>query len=205
MGPLMMLNLFLLLLSPATISAFPVAKLGRQDKCRNLSLPYPLGVGDTNCYRNPSFEDNLTYEYDTNGLYSVTAFSISDTENIFTTIGCDTWAQVYLYGSTDETGIPRAALVIDWAIDWPTNNRSCEEAMKNMTSYACGNNSVCGVSKNGFGYNCNCSQGYQGNPYLQDGCQDINECVDPNDNLCIFPSLCTNLPETFNYSCPHGF
>ncbi|KAJ4979140.1 hypothetical protein NE237_009920 [Protea cynaroides] len=68
---------------------------------------------------------------------------------------------------------PRVPLVLDWAIDWPSeNNSSCEEARKNQTSYACGINSVCNVSKNGLGYSCNCSQGYHGNPYLQNGCQE---------------------------------
>ncbi|KAJ4979925.1 hypothetical protein NE237_010705 [Protea cynaroides] len=105
-----------------------------------------------------------------------------------------------------DRGYPRVPLVLDWAIDWPTeNNTSCEEAMKNQTSYACGSNSVCDVSKNGLGYSCNCSQGYHGNPYLQDGCQDINECIDPNNYPCSNTSLCTNLPGTYNCSCLNGY
>ncbi|KAJ4978327.1 hypothetical protein NE237_009107 [Protea cynaroides] len=65
----------------------------------------------------------------------------------------------------------RVPMVLDWAIDWTNQNQTCEEAKKNATTYACGGNSTCGVSKNGVGYACNCSHGYQGNPYLQDGCQ----------------------------------
>lgn len=60
-------------------------------------------------------------------------------------------------------------LVLDWAV----GNETCEEVMKNQSSYACrATNSVCINSTNGPGYLCNCSQGYEGNPYLYAGsCQ----------------------------------
>ncbi|XP_039778965.1 wall-associated receptor kinase 5-like [Panicum virgatum] len=35
------------------------------------------------------------------------------------------------------------------------------------------------------GYICRCDQGYQGNPYLTDGCQDIDECSVPVSGLTI--------------------
>ena len=61
-------------------------------------------------------------------------------------------------------------LVLDWAI----GNRTCEEARRNASAYACVSaSSECVDSKygKGGGYLCNCSAGYDGNPYLLNGCQ----------------------------------
>ncbi|KAI3804182.1 hypothetical protein L1987_32356 [Smallanthus sonchifolius] len=58
------------------------------------------------------------------------------------------------------------------------------------------------TSGNG-GYRCSCNNGYQGNPYLSPGCQDIDECADPNNNPC--DGICSNFRGHFNCSCPHGY
>ncbi|KAI4297327.1 hypothetical protein L6164_037221 [Bauhinia variegata] len=72
--------------------------------------------------------------------------------------------------------------------------------MKNMSSYACKENSIC----RGFesGYWCRCKDGFQGNPYLSGGCQDIDECstIKPCNNW-----TCTNLVGGYNCSCPPGY
>nr|CAB3489978.1 unnamed protein product [Digitaria exilis] len=52
------------------------------------------------------------------------------------------------------------------------------------------------------GYACRCSPGYDGNPYLIDGCQDINECTDPDHYPCY--GECTNLLGTYQCRCPQG-
>jgi len=59
-------------------------------------------------------------------------------------------------------------LIVDWAI----GNETCEVAQKKPESYACiSSSSRCLNSDNGKGYVCNCTKGFQGNPYLVDGCK----------------------------------
>ncbi|URD77317.1 Wall-associated receptor kinase [Musa troglodytarum] len=62
---------------------------------------------------------------------------------------------------------------VPMVLDWSIGDVGCEEATKNSTSYACrSNNSMCLKAANGIGYLCNCSSGYQGNPYVEGGCEE---------------------------------
>ncbi|XP_028061670.1 putative wall-associated receptor kinase-like 16 [Camellia sinensis] len=93
-------------------------------------------------------------------------------------------------------------MVLDWGIG---NNETCEEAKRNSTSYACGQNSDCYDAENVAGYSCICSKGYQGNAYLSDGCIDIDECADLNLNQCVEESKCLNTPGNYTCSCPKSY
>ncbi|KAF2291280.1 hypothetical protein GH714_022222 [Hevea brasiliensis] len=97
----------------------------------------------------------------------------------------------------NETKFP---VVLDWAI----GNETCNDARKNQETYACkDNNSICYDSDNGPGYRCNCSEGYWGNPYLVNGCKDVNECEIPNLNKCT--NICWNTVGNYTCSCPKGY
>ncbi|KAJ8511320.1 hypothetical protein OPV22_001754 [Ensete ventricosum] len=92
---------------------------------------------------------------------------------------------------------------VPMVLDWSIGDVRCEEAPQNLTSYACrSNNSSCLNAANGSGYLCNCSRGYQGNPYVEGGCEDINECDYPEKYPC--HGLCTNLPGNYSCACPKG-
>ncbi|CAM0958888.1 unnamed protein product [Alopecurus aequalis] len=93
-----------------------------------------------------------------------------------------------------------------FVVDWTVGNETCAVARNKPGSYACvSNNSECFNSINGPGYICNCSKGFQGNPYLQDqedGCKDINECADIQHYPCSVQGTCLNIPGGFECQCP---
>ncbi|XP_072987355.1 LOW QUALITY PROTEIN: wall-associated receptor kinase 17-like [Typha latifolia] len=89
-------------------------------------------------------------------------------------------------------------VVLNWAI----GNKTCEEVKSDPGSYACKGNSNCVDSPDGVGYSCKCSQGYEGNPYLEGRCTDINECLDPATNPCV--GDCINKPGGVSCACPRG-
>ncbi|KAF6163886.1 hypothetical protein GIB67_024741 [Kingdonia uniflora] len=90
-------------------------------------------------------------------------------------------------------GVP---VVLDWAIG---ENQTCLEAQKNLTAFACKDRTTCYNVNNSSGYRCSCIRGYEGNPYLTNGCQDVNEC---KDNRCVWS--CKNTPGSYKCSCPKG-
>ncbi|KAG7944768.1 hypothetical protein I3843_15G120100 [Carya illinoinensis] len=93
--------------------------------------------------------------------------------------------------------------VVPLVLDWAVGNQTCKDAKKNTTGYACkAANSECQNSTNGPGYRCHCSSGYEGNPYLSNGCQDIDECK--TSNPCV-EKACINHVGYFDCSCPKGY
>ncbi|CAM0945181.1 unnamed protein product [Alopecurus aequalis] len=87
-------------------------------------------------------------------------------------------------------------------LDWVVGKETCGVAKRNASAYACvSGNSVCVDSRNGPGYLCNCSRGYEGNPYLQGGCRDIDEC-EGVEYPCSVPGTCINTPGGFTCACP---
>ncbi|KAG8057087.1 hypothetical protein GUJ93_ZPchr0002g26829 [Zizania palustris] len=99
-----------------------------------------------------------------------------------------------------DTYYGKVPVVLDWIMGW---NTTCEAA-KNTTSYACvSSNSDCvDVTNNQQGYRCKCSSGFEGNPYITDGCKDIDECNAIVPRPC--PEICTNRPGNYTCTCHKG-
>ncbi|XBH74456.1 hypothetical protein VPH35_101400 [Triticum aestivum] len=96
--------------------------------------------------------------------------------------------------------------------DWAIRNGLCPEEGKNAPNdYACiSANSYCMAMNNGPGYLCQCSKGYEGNPYLLNGCQDTDECAlrkQDHKYEDLYPcrkGICHNTPGSYLCKCKTG-
>nr|XP_043617629.1 wall-associated receptor kinase 2-like [Erigeron canadensis] len=117
-------------------------------------------------------------------------------ENTFKYNGSASYLSDPSYPKNISDNVP---VVLDWAI----GSVGCAEA--NATDgYACQSNSTCvdSVRKSG-GYRCQCNEGFQGNPYLSPGCQDIDECEELEKHSCY--GVCKNTPGNYTCSCKKGY
>ncbi|CAL5013320.1 unnamed protein product [Urochloa decumbens] len=143
-------------------------------------------------------------------------FFLSDWYNMLLSVSCG--VQVDLRGGDDHNYLiasctaicptfgshdNRVPATLSWIIsnsECPANNVSeCRSANSSCldTSIFMGTDS---------GYTCQCSDGYQGNPYIADGpdaCKDIDECADSETNPCY--GDCINTPGSFICQCPDGY
>ncbi|XP_022875993.1 wall-associated receptor kinase 2-like [Olea europaea var. sylvestris] len=109
-------------------------------------------------------------------------------------------AEAFNFSSLDLQDL-RGRKTVPVVLDWSIGNGTCLVALEDLSSYACrAPHSDCIDLANGLGYRCNCLMGYQGNPYLVDGCHDIDECI---SRPC--EGTCTNLLGSYLCSCPKGF
>ncbi|KAM5587436.1 putative wall-associated receptor kinase-like 16 [Rosa sericea] len=91
-------------------------------------------------------------------------------------------------------------LVLNWAIG--NEPDPCDAAEKRQ-DFACNKNSKCVNHNNRNGYVCECLPGYEGNPYLPDGCQDIDDCKDSNP--CKIGKCVNSPPGDYSCLCPKGY
>ncbi|XP_062026381.1 putative wall-associated receptor kinase-like 16 [Rosa rugosa] len=92
--------------------------------------------------------------------------------------------------------------------NWEIQDGPCAKAQK-RSDYACKANSKCvnrtiNSQTEPSGYYCQCLPGFEGNPYLPNGCQDIDECKASQIDLC-HNGRCTNFEGNYSCLCNKGF
>uniref|UniRef100_A0ACD5UAC4 Uncharacterized protein n=1 Tax=Avena sativa TaxID=4498 RepID=A0ACD5UAC4_AVESA len=181
--------------------------------CGHISVPFPFGLED-GCFAMMSFQLNCI-----NSTTSALQFGnhTEDENTLVNYIDINNGLVNVKYSSDDKdyvfsmkSGGPelfagsREATTLHWAVA----NLTCQEAQQNKAGYACVSmNSTClGVNsaQTYVGYSCKCMFGFDGNPYIADGCQDIDECKLPGacNGIChntVGSHYCTQCPSKTVY------
>ncbi|XP_074565854.1 uncharacterized protein LOC141822309 [Curcuma longa] len=168
-------------------------------ECGNITISFPFGL-KRGCYRDTNF-----------------ALTCNETSHPATLLFQDKYVvskislkegQLEFIDTSHYEGMPtnyvtflnEQRIIIKWVID----NQSCDDAKKNNATFACiDKHSTCldvsEIENSPGGYRCKCSDGYDGNPYLPDGCQvrpgdSINTegghksiCPDGTSGACLIP------------------
>uniref|UniRef100_A0A0E0P6T8 Protein kinase domain-containing protein n=1 Tax=Oryza rufipogon TaxID=4529 RepID=A0A0E0P6T8_ORYRU len=164
--------------------------------CGNISVPFPFGL-EEGCTARKLFELNCTNVTSSTlqfnrghvvtdidlaegvvGIKLITSYYVEQVFRMYIS------GEPYLYASFGEAVI---------SVHWAAANLTCQEAQKNHSRYACvsANNTCLGVnSTDGYvGYRCKCMDGFHGNPYVANGCEDVDEC---KKTPGIFKGICHN-------------
>ncbi|TVU23394.1 hypothetical protein EJB05_25757, partial [Eragrostis curvula] len=91
----------------------------------------------------------------------------------------------------EEVGKREVPLVIDWAISKDDGR-------------ACVSNHSESFNVDSDKYRCRCLGGYAGNPYVDGGCQNIDECQDPTMYPCPSASTCVDTVGNYTCNCKFG-
>uniref|UniRef100_A0A0D9W3E9 Protein kinase domain-containing protein n=1 Tax=Leersia perrieri TaxID=77586 RepID=A0A0D9W3E9_9ORYZ len=146
--------------------------------CGNILVPFPFGL-EEGCFARKLFRLNCT-----NATSSSLQF---DDENQVTYINISEGVVGIKYTSSYEQRlfkiyVPKQPDLYvgsgeSSSVQWAVANLTCQEAQQNKSGYACVsvNSSCLSVnSMDGYiGYRCKCLPGFEGNPYVQNGCQGI--------------------------------
>ncbi|VAH86270.1 unnamed protein product [Triticum turgidum subsp. durum] len=166
-------------------------------QCGNIIVQFPFGLED-GCFAREEFHLNCT------NMTSSAVLKMSDSQVIGMNVTEGTIKLTEREAVYAIFGGGRNLFVgFELSVKWAAANLSCLEAQQNRSGYACVSmNSKCvavNTADNYIGYRCICSEGFQGNPYIQSGYQDVDECREPN----ICKGICHNTEGSFNCtSCP---
>jgi hypothetical protein len=138
-------------------------------RCGNVIVQFPFGLED-GCFAREEFHLNCT------NMTSTAVLQRYDSQVI----------DINVSEGTIELAEPEAVYAIfgggfnlfvgfEQSVKWAAANLSCLEARENISGYACVSmHSKClsvNTADDYVGYRCKCLDGFQGNPYIQSGCQ----------------------------------
>ncbi|KAK1400817.1 Protein kinase domain-containing protein [Heracleum sosnowskyi] len=200
-----------------------IAKPECQEKCGNVNITYPFGIGN-NCsfdwkieiicnttfdppkpfllysnlevlnisvlqgtiqVMNPVFKDCTTEIQTQEVVFVYNPFTFSATQNIFAAIGCNNLALIKTrsesnlgdknwFRNLDDIYSVQNMGQVPAVLDW-TLVGSC------LNTSFCGNNTIC-TNETKL---CSCKPGYEGNPFLPDGCHAVGHytCISDEDDV----------------------
>ncbi|KAM7264033.1 hypothetical protein ACFE04_001716 [Oxalis oulophora] len=94
--------------------------------------------------------------------------------------------------ATNLRNLSKAPAVLDWSLYNYTLQDLNFSTNSINASFQCQSSSLNGSSK----LQCSCDSGFIGNPYIPDGCRDVEECSELSKNICQ-NNICVNRPGSY--------